>query len=64
VLGEDEATVHVDVEDAVGAADELRLAVETPFQVGRQTGGPRLVVSDPAVTDRDVHEVVLSPNHD
>jgi hypothetical protein len=54
-LGVDERPVDHDVEDAAGALRELRLDPERLFQLGRQTGGPRLVVSDDAVGDLDVH---------
>ena len=54
-LGEDELPVDDDVEDAAGALRELCLDPERLFQFGRQTGGPRLVVSDDAVGDLDVH---------
>jgi hypothetical protein len=55
VLGEDELAVGDDVEDAVIALEELRLDAERLPDVGRQTGGPRQIVSAYAVLDGDVH---------
>jgi hypothetical protein len=44
---------------AVDAPDQARLDAELPLQLGRQPGGPRLIISLAAVLDRDVH-VTLS----
>jgi hypothetical protein len=55
VLGENLLIAGDDLEDAAAAADELRLDAELRFDFGRQTGGPRKVVSNAAVMDGDVH---------
>jgi len=49
VLGEDEFSVHDDIEDPTSAFDELCLGTELFGDRGRQTGGPWEVVSGYAV---------------
>src|SRR6266705_2842132 len=50
--------VHFDVEDPAGGLDELDLRVrEGAADLGRQTGGPRFVVSNDAVLDGYAHVV-------
>jgi len=51
VLGEDEFSVHDDIEDSPAALDQLRLGIELFGDPGRQTGGLREVVSGYAVGD-------------
>lgn len=55
VLREDQAIVLVDVEDPAVPADEFRFRAGRFLDPGRQTGGPRQVVSATAVVDRDRH---------
>jgi hypothetical protein len=58
LFGEDAAPVDLDLEHAAGRLDQLHVGVRvclTNFR--RQTGGPRLVVSDDAVFDRHTHGV-------
>jgi hypothetical protein len=55
VLGEDEVSVHDDIEDSPAALDQLRLDIELFGDSGRQTGGLREVVSGYAVGNRYVH---------
>jgi hypothetical protein len=55
VFGVDQLSVHLDVEDAVVALDELGLDTNLLLDLGRQTGGLREVVSTVAVLDRDTH---------
>jgi len=58
LLGEDDAAVHLHFEDAAGGLDEFDIRVgKRVAKLGRQTGGPRFVVSDDAVLDRDLHAV-------
>ena len=53
LLGEDQLAVDLDLEHAAGRGDQPDLGVgEGLLQLGRQTGGPGLVVSDDAVLDR------------
>jgi len=54
LLGEDEVVPHDDLEDTAPAAYELRLNAELLLDLGRQTGGARVVVSARAVLDGDV----------
>jgi hypothetical protein len=56
VLREDELPIRDDVEDAVVAPDQLRLDPEVFRESGRQTGGPRVIVSTHAVGDGDLHD--------
>lgn len=55
VLGVHHFAVGNDVEDAAGTLDEFGIHVEPLFQVGRQTGGPGVVVSGDAVGNADIH---------
>lgn len=57
LLGKDRRAVYSDLEDAAGGLGQLdhRLRV-FPRELGRQTGGPGLVVSDDAVFDTDLHD--------
>jgi hypothetical protein len=58
LLGKDDAAVHLYLEDAAGGLDELHFRMrEGISNLGRQTGGPRFVVSDDAVLDRYLHVV-------
>jgi len=54
LLGEDQVVAHRDLEDSTMAADQLRLDAELLLDLGRQTGGAWVVVSDRAVLDGDV----------
>jgi len=57
LLGEDDPAVHRHLEDPSGGWDQLDVGVGPfPAELGRQTGGPWLVISDDAVLDRDTHE--------
>src|SRR6187455_3044742 len=51
----DEDTVSLDIEYATAALDELRLHAKLARNVGRQTGGPRQIVSLHTVLDGNVH---------
>ena len=53
------AAVSDDFECAARARYELRRNADFVFNLGRQTGGPRQVVSTHAVFDRDLHVVLL-----
>jgi hypothetical protein len=57
VLGEDERTVRVDVEDPAAAAHQLDVGFDILFDEGRETRGPGLVVSDAAVFDANLHQL-------
>jgi len=55
-LGEHQIAVHDDLEDTARGFDQLNIGVGVRFlDLGRQTGGPRLVASDAAVFDGDLH---------
>jgi hypothetical protein len=54
VLGEQQLTVEPHLEGATAAFLEARGDGETAFDLGRQTGGARLVVSDDAIVDDDL----------
>jgi hypothetical protein len=55
-LGEDQVSVHLHLEDAPRRRYQLDLRVgEFALELGRQTGGPWLVISDYAVLDDDLH---------
>jgi hypothetical protein len=55
------AAVHFDLENAAGRLDELDLRLRKGLaDLGRQTGGPGLIVSDDAEFDRDAHEARIS----
>lgn len=60
LLGKDEISIHNHLEDTPPGLDERHFDVG-PFllELGHQTGGPGLVVSDDAVFDRDCHEYPL-----
>jgi len=61
LLGEEQAAVGFDFEDAAGGFDELHFRIrERVADLGRQTGGPWLIVSDDAVFDRDSHGINIS----
>jgi hypothetical protein len=56
LLREDEDAVALHVEDAAASLEKVDLRVGVArADLGSQTGGPRLVVSDDAISDRDVH---------
>jgi hypothetical protein len=55
VLGEDELPIHHDVENAAGPLDQPGARTEFLFELGRQTGGPGLVISGHTEGDLDVH---------
>ena len=56
LLGEDPAPIHFDFEHAPGRLDQLHVGVRVDLpDFRRQTGGPRLVVSDDAVFDGHAH---------
>jgi hypothetical protein len=59
LLGEDQLVVERDLEDAATGGDQLALDTEFGLQLGRQTGGARLVVSLLAVFDLDAHRALL-----
>src|SRR5215218_9827715 len=56
-LGVDEGAIRGYVEHAAAAFDDLRLYPEFLGDFGRQTGGPRQVVSAYAVFDGDMHRM-------
>jgi methyl-accepting chemotaxis protein len=57
-LREDHGAVDGHLERAAGRLDEPNVRVWVPLlQLGRQTGGPRIVVSDDAILDADDHGV-------
>jgi hypothetical protein len=56
LLGEEEPAVHYHFEHAASRLDQLNVGVrESTTKLGRQTGGPGLVVSNDAVFDRHAH---------
>ena len=55
MLGEDQSAISDDIEDAVNASDEFGLYPELRGDLGRQTGGPRQIVSTYAVGYGDAH---------
>jgi ABC-type phosphate/phosphonate transport system ATPase subunit len=55
VLAVDEPAVRLDVENAAGTLDELRVEAVFALDGGRQTGGPGVVVSLHAIRDADLH---------
>ncbi len=55
MLGEDELPVQLDVEDSTAARDEFGRDVVFFLDLGRQTGGLRLVISTRAIRNSDVH---------
>ena len=57
-LGEKATTIDLHFEHAARRLDQLHVGVGVGLaDLGRQTGGPWLVVSDDAVFDRDAHAV-------
>jgi len=58
LLREDLPAVDDDVEDAARARDQGGVDAESPLQLGRETRGPRLVVSNGAVGDLDLHRTL------
>src|SRR5947209_13633460 len=55
LLGEHPAPVHFHLEYAARRLDELDVGVRVCLaNLGRQTGGPRLIVSDDAILDGDM----------
>jgi hypothetical protein len=58
-LREDKQTIGHDLEDPAGAFDKPdRQVGKTLLELGRQPGGPWLIVSDDAVGDLDLHGVL------
>ena len=56
--------VHLHLEYAPGGLDQFHVRVrECLTELGRQTGGPRLVVSNDAVFDDDSHGVNINLRH-
>jgi len=55
MLREDRHAVDDDVEDTAASTDQLRVEPERFADFGRQTGGPRKVVSNSAVMDLNLH---------
>ena len=56
-LGEDQHTVPGDFERTAAPLEQLNRRVGIRLlDLGRQTGGPWFVVSNDAVTDRNVHK--------
>jgi hypothetical protein len=56
LLGKHQLPVHHDLEYPAGGRDQLDLRLgKRLLDLGRQTGGPRLIVSDDAVLDGDLH---------
>jgi hypothetical protein len=56
LFGKDPAAVHFDLEDPARRFDQFDLGIgESTADLGRQTGGPGLVVSDDAEFNRDSH---------
>jgi hypothetical protein len=57
-LRKDQLAVSHDLEDPAGAFDQLdRQVGKTRLELGRQPGGPWLIVSNDAVGDLDLHGV-------
>jgi hypothetical protein len=59
LLGEDQLVVDGNLEDASVAPDELGLETEPAFNLRRQTGGARVIVSQGAVFDAYLDHVSL-----
>ena len=58
LLGENATTIDLHFEHAARRLDQLHVGVGVGLaDLGRQTGGPWLVVSNDAVFDRDAHAV-------
>ena len=62
LLGEDQLVIDEDVEDASSALDELGVLACLLLDGGRQTGGPRKIISGRAIRDRDLHRSTLLGN--
>ena len=60
-LGEHQVAVDRDLEDPVLALDQLNRGSKLVLQLGRQPGGPRLVISNHAVFDRNIHVRLRTP---
>jgi hypothetical protein len=59
LLGEDELPLCLDLEHPARRRDEAHVSIgESLLQLGRQTGGSRLVVSDDAILDRHPHRCI------
>jgi hypothetical protein len=56
----DQLPIGGDFEDAARGAQDFDGGAELSLQLGRQTGGLRVVVSDPAVFDGDSHAFLRS----
>jgi len=55
MLGEDELSIHLDIENATPAGNQLRSDVVALLDPGRQTGSLRFVVSTRAIGNSDDH---------
>jgi hypothetical protein len=60
MLGENELPIHLDVENAPTACDELGRDVVVLLNLGRQTGCPWFVVSTRAIGNSDDHSFLPS----
>jgi hypothetical protein len=60
-LGEERLVFDAHHEDAAAAADQIAVIAKRLLDFGRQTGGPRKVVSNAAVIDSNAHQ--RSPAH-
>ncbi len=59
LLGEHQPPIHPDLEHPARGLDEFDLGIrECLFELGGQTGRPRLVVSDQAVLDGNAHRLL------
>jgi len=59
-LGEDQITVHYDLEDPTRRRNQVDRCVSVgPANLGRQPGGLRSIPSDVAEFDRHVHGFLL-----
>jgi hypothetical protein len=61
LLREEQLVIDGDLEDAAAAPDQLGLDAEPAFNLRRQTGGARVVVSHRAVFDANLLHVGLLP---
>ena len=57
MLGVDRRPIDDHIEDAAASADQLGVEAERLSNLGRQTGGPREIVSDAAVVNLDLHSL-------
>ena len=55
-LGENQLSVDGDLEHAAVGGDQLAIGTQALLELGRQTGGPWLVVSFAAVFDSNFHD--------